>query len=757
MGPIPNLSIKRALLNIVPGTLALCGALAMPVSAFANSADNLPTASPIKHVIVVIGENQSFDFLYGTYKPANSSQFVSNLLSKGIVNANDTAGPAAMRAAQFTVSPQTQYFVAAPASAKTAYATLPPPDLEGVASTDSDTPSPYFQSPSGPPPFADTATAGAAEPFLNNSANTTQSAYDLHFLTTGDSRMPGVQYGPDTRIANVNSLPNGPFHLAVKDPRDANMAPAGYDAYTSDIVHRFYQMWQQFDCSVSHRTKENPSGCLADLLPYVATTFPAASQSTQWGQGKMMGYLNMQAGDAPYFKSLADQYTISDNYHQAIMGGTGPNHMLMQTGDAFYWTGLTNSTSGTPVNPNTDATLAGLLAGLTSGAVTSAVANPNPQPGTNNRYINDPDGTYGVLTGCADTTQPGVAAVQGYLSSLPWKQSPTTCQPGAYYLVNNACPSFHPDGTPPAMFVPTPAASPFGGATPFQVLQATGSVTTMFQAMGYNAQAGVQGITSDQCDFSFIGQQTVPTIGDKLTQANISWAYYGDGFNNYLTSPNHAVWTNFPTLPPNAYPGDFSGGYCRVCNAMAYSKNYPNYVKLNATHTGAAANSNTKDSTDLLADIDNGNVPAVSILKASAFVDGHPQSSRPALFEAFARRIVQKVQANPALAGNTAVIITFDESGGTYDSGFVQPVDFFGDGPRVPMIVVSPWSTGGKISHAYNDHVSILKFIERNWSLTPLSARSRDNLANPVQLPSNPYVPTNMPAVGDLFDMFTFN
>jgi phospholipase C len=104
----------------------------------------------------------------------------------------------------------------------------------------------------------------------------------------------------------------------------------------------------------------------------------------------------------------------------------------------------------------------------------------------------------------------------------------------------------------------------------------------------------------------------------------------------------------------------------------------------------------------------------------------------------------------------TALFITFDEGGGYYDSGYIQPIDFFGDGPRIPLIVVSKYATGGHVNHTYNDHVSILKFIERNWSLNPLTARSRDNLPNPVSDNDNPYVPLNSPALGDLFDMFHF-
>jgi phospholipase C len=84
-------------------------------------------------------------------------------------------------------------------------------------------------------------------------------------------------------------------------------------------------------------------------------------------------------------------------------------------------------------------------------------------------------------------------------------------------------------------------------------------------------------------------------------------------------------------------------------------------------------------------------------------------------------------------------------------------LDYFGDGPRIPMIVVSRYTKPGRISHQYNDHVSILKFIEANWGLDPLTKRSRDNLPNPRQNGVNRYVPTNGPAIGDLMDLFHFD
>jgi phospholipase C len=121
------------------------------------------------------------------------------------------------------------------------------------------------------------------------------------------------------------------------------------------------------------------------------------------------------------------------------------------------------------------------------------------------------------------------------------------------------------------------------------------------------------------------------------------------------------------------------------------------------------------------------------------------------------QKILDTLDSNSSLRAQTALFITLDEGGGYHDSGFIQPLDFFGDGPRIPLVVVSPYSTGGHVVHSYNDHVSILKFIERNWALEPLTGRSRDNLPNPRTEKDNPYVPVNSPAIGDLFDMFDFS
>jgi phospholipase C len=61
------------------------------------------------------------------------------------------------------------------------------------------------------------------------------------------------------------------------------------------------------------------------------------------------------------------------------------------------------------------------------------------------------------------------------------------------------------------------------------------------------------------------------------------------------------------------------------------------------------------------------------------------------------------------------------------------------------------------VSHTYADHASFLKFVERNWHLEPITPTSRDALPNPLASQSDPYVPVNSPAIGDLMDMFDFS
>ncbi len=124
-------------------------------------------------------------------------------------------------------------------------------------------------------------------------------------------------------------------------------------------MHRFFQMVQELDCNAAAATAQNASGCAADLFPWVETSVGAGSNGAAQppnftdettGEGSTsMGFYNVQDGDAPYLKSLADAYRMSDNYHQPLMGGTGANHIMMGAG-APIWFSDGEGGAATPLN-----------------------------------------------------------------------------------------------------------------------------------------------------------------------------------------------------------------------------------------------------------------------------------------------------------------------------------------------------------------------------------------------------------------------
>jgi phospholipase C len=335
------------------------------------------------------------------------------------------------------------------------------------------------------------------------------------------------------------------------------------------------------------------------------------------------------------------------------------------------------------------------------------IANPNPVAGTTNKYTADNN-----FTDCSDFTQPGVAPIVRYLEALPYHAEPN-CAEAHYYMLDNTNPGFLPNG---------------------------------FQAPSPGAQA-------------MLPPSPVRTIGDALNERNITWAYFGGSYNDAVALSNDAVTAgtaatlNSSTALAEAAVADpahaLGVAYCQICNPFQYASSIMGNAAQRAAHI--------KDTVDLLADIQANKLPAVSFGKPDGLLDGHPSSSKIDLFEAYVTQVLSALDANPTLKAETVVFVTWDEAGGYYDSGFIQPIDYFGDGPRIPLLVLSPYSTGGKVNHVYGDHVSLLKFIERNWNLNPLTDRSRDNLPNPKMRGDQPYVPANMPALSDLFDMFDFS
>jgi len=562
------------------------------------------TTTPIQHLIVVIGENQTFDGLFGGYV-APSGQTVKNLLSEGIINADGTPGANFSLAAQNQAVTQTAYNLQPTRSS--AYSVLPQPEQIGELNLET-------------------------------------------FQTAGGT--------PDTRFPA--DLPNGPFQITKY---------VGYNStttsiHTGDPVHRFFQMWQQTGGDNSKH----------DMFTWVATTVGQGGDTTGITPsnpsqgGELMGFMNMATGDAPLFNSLAQQYAVSDNYHQSVLGGTGANFFSIATGDLPYF-----NSNGTVTAPPSN-----------------QIENPNPMSGTANFYTQDgyEGGSY---VDCSDSSQPGVSAI---LSALSAKSVSSNCDSGKYYLVNNYNP-------------------------------------------GYDMNGNVQPIGANNYNYP---PQTVPTIAEALSNKNVSWKWYTGARQTADVTADAAAF----------------GVSVAIAQAAQYNVIGDPLVASSKVMTNATLKANLTGLTQFYSDVANNTLPAVSFVVPKNLDSGHPGYSAPASYEAFLKEVLAAVQGNSTLWAHTAILITTDEGGGHFDTGYIQNLDFFGDGPRIPMLVVSPYARTGMVDHTYYDHASILKFIERNWRLDALSSRSRDRLPNPVSTQSNLYQPINTTAVGDLMTMFNF-
>ncbi len=579
------------------------------------------TRTPIHHLVVVIGENVSFDALYATYKPRDN-ETIDNLRSRGIVDAEGLPGPHYSDAAQYRFANIGGRYTIDTTPTKI-YSRLPAPTLVG---------------------------------------------------TQDPMTMQGRSAVPDLRFRSL--MTNGPYSISRY---------AGYGlesgVETGDPVHRFFQMWQQ------------TGGTNVDLRRYVwvANTAgrggdtPNVTPHDPGQGGEVMGFLNMSGGDAPYFKQLADQYAISDNYHQSIMGGTTANFMALATGDVATYQ----------------------IDGRLNRPPAKQIENPDPAVGTDNFYTHD--GTSGGSYVRCDRDDPGARAIRALLAR---RHLDPNCAADTWYLVNNYQPPMLPDGT----------VIPLG---------------------------------PDQYVYP---PQSMPEIGSALSAGHVDWAWFTGGrdFEDLKEDPLYARASERIRLElPDASEEVLAAESQDLTRAFVYNDSGDPLVSFPRILRGPDAG-RLQNLKSFYRAIESDHLPEVSFVVPKNIDSGHPGYSATARYEAFIRNLLDRFMENPDLWADTAILVTTDEGGGSFDSGYIQPLDFFGDGTRVPFLVLSPFARKGHVDHVYQDHASILKFIEYNWWLPPLSGRSRDRLNNPITRPEDPYKPVTSPAIGDLTSLFEF-
>ena len=199
---------------------------------------------------------------------------------------------------------------------------------------------------------------------------------------------------------------------------------------------------------------------------------------------------------------------------------------------------------------------------------------------------------------------------------------------------------------------------------------------------------------------NLVPNQTMPTIGDRLSDAGVSWVWYSGGWNDALAGHPD------PLFQYHHQP-------------FAFFARYADGTAAKAEHL--------RDETEFIAAARAGSLPAVSFVKPLGEVNEHPGYTNVLDGERHVEDLINAVRNGPNWK-NTAIIITYDEHGGFWDHVAPPVIDRWGPGARVPTLIISPFSRAGHIDHTFYETTSILTFIERRWSLRPLG--SRDASAN---------------------------
>lgn len=256
----------------------------------------------------------------------------------------------------------------------------------------------------------------------------------------------------------------------------------------------------------------------------------------------------------------------------------------------------------------------------------------------------------------------------------------------------------------------------------------------------------------DMCSTS--GKQVSMTgmnIGNLLTNANITWGWFEGGFDLSITNSNNTTGCSRDTTStvtgvtevdyiPHHAPFQF---YASTANL---SHQRPSSVSAIGTNSDGA--NHQYDINDFFAAVSAGNFPAVSFLKAPGYQDGHAGYSDPLDEQNFIVKVINFLQAQPEWR-NTAVVINWDDSDGWYDHQIgpilnqstsasdalsgpgacgngdtalpgVNPAlthaqGRCGYGPRIPMLVISPYARVNFVDHTPTSQTSIIRFVEDNW------------------------------------------
>jgi phospholipase C len=266
--------------------------------------------------------------------------------------------------------------------------------------------------------------------------------------------------------------------------------------------------------------------------------------------------------------------------------------------------------------------------------------------------------------------------------------------------------------------------------------------------------------TFDDCPASELSMEmTGMNIGDLLNAKHVTWGFFSDGFRPTLrradgTAVCGKAATNRYGLTDTVYDSGNEG--------FQYYRSTANPHHLPPTSLRAIGHDDQAnhqyDLDDFWATAEAGNLPAVSFLKAGGYQQGGGDDSSPLDEQNLVVDLINGLERLPSWK-DTAVIIMYDDSDGSYDH-VMPPImntsqtsadaltgegqcgmrpprlagyqGRCGYGPRLPFLVISPWSRVNFVDHTLTDQSSVIRFIEDNWQLGRIGDGSFDELAGPI-------------------------
>jgi phospholipase C len=465
--------------------------------------------------------------------------------------------------------------------------------------------------------------------------------------------------------------------------------------------------------SANDRYAMDQEGLTTNAAGNIVTGSGAAPASVTLAQKQQAETVlsHLDCDTIPFMWHWAKNFALFDNFHQTIVGPSTPNAIAIIAGQAGETQWALHPDQGATVsyanpafaNPKGATFGSSLYGSGNSNAFVPLVADPGPFPGS--------------------------------------KKDPSAVKPPYNFDENAANPTLN------LTFATLPLS--FMGA-------GIGAIVPYDQNPG-----------ADLIDI----QQDILTIGAKNQVVN--WGWYQQGFNgNDASDPYTPKGTGTPD--PSLYTG------------YVLHHNGPQYFGYLADNTHVLAN-NLHGAQDLLDAVTKQTLPAdggvfyyrggynnnqglvpvdptPAIQHAFLGNDDHPAYSDNQISEAFAAQMVSAIASGPYW-NQSAIIITYDETDGFYDHGLVQQRSNFVDGsilaggPRIPTIVISPWSLQGTISHRYSEHGSVIKFINELFNLVPLASlpdEARARSLGSTRLGQANLGPSDDPAnaLGDLTEAF---